>query len=66
MNKGFLNPDAEYLSLFELSKLFSPPISKVSLWKCPKQGKLRLNPCLFGNKKIYRRSEVWNKLNDIK
>lgn len=56
--EGLINPEAEYLSLKEIGKLFSPPISNVSLWKWQKQGKLRLTPYVLGNKKFYKRSEV--------
>lgn len=58
LHEGLINPEAEYLSLKEISKLFSPPISPVSLWKWQKQGKLQLTPYVFGNKKFYKRSEV--------
>jgi hypothetical protein len=53
-----INPSAEFLSIKEVGKLFSPPISHVSLWKWQKEGKLNLNPYLFGNKKFYKREEV--------
>ena len=58
LDKGLINPEAEYLSIKEIGKLFSPPISHVSLWKWQKDGKLQLTPYLFGNKKFYKRSEV--------
>ena len=58
MDKRLINPDAEFLSLSEIGKLFSPPISRESLWKWQKQGTLKLTPYLFGNKKFFKRSEV--------
>lgn len=58
LDKGLINPEAEYLSIKEIGKLFSPPISHVSLWKWQRDGKLQLTPYLFGNKKFYKRSEV--------
>ena len=58
LDKGLINPEAEYLSIKEVGKLFSPPISHVSLWKWQKDEKLQLIPYLFGNKKFYKRSEV--------
>ncbi|AUP81221.1 hypothetical protein [Flavivirga eckloniae] len=58
LKEGLINPEAEYLSIKEIGKLFSPPISHVSLWKWQKQGKLRFTPYLFGNKKFYKKSEV--------
>ncbi len=58
MDKKLINPDAEFINLSEIGKLFSPPISRVSLWKWQKQGKLKLTPYLLGNKKFFKRSEV--------
>lgn len=56
--KGLLNPEAKYLSIQEIGQLFSPPVSHVSLSKWQRQGKLRLNPIVLGNKKFYNREEV--------
>lgn len=55
---GLINPEAEYLSLKEIGKLFSPPISSVSLWRWVTTGKLNLTPVILGNKKFYKRIEV--------
>ncbi len=57
-----INPDAEYLSLSEIGKLFSPPISYVSLWKWQKTGVLNLTPMTLGNKKFYKKVEVIKEL----
>ncbi|WP_024773008.1 helix-turn-helix transcriptional regulator [Aquimarina macrocephali] len=57
-----INPDAEFLSLKEVGKLFSPPISYTTLWKWQKQGKLQLSPYVLGNKKFYKASEVLQEL----
>lgn len=56
---GLVNPSAEFISLKEIGQLFSPPISTVSLNKWLKQGKLVLTPYVLGNKKFYKRSEVF-------
>jgi len=58
MDQRLINPDAEFLNLSEVGKLFSPPISRVSLWKWQKEGKLKLTPYLLGSKKFYKRQEV--------
>ena len=58
LHEGLINPEAEFLSIKEIGKLFSPPISSVSLIKWQKEGSLKLTPYLFGNKKFYKRKEI--------
>jgi hypothetical protein len=58
LHEGLINPEAEYISLKEIGKLFSPPISQVSLWKWQKNGEFKLTPYLFGNKKFYKLTDV--------
>ncbi len=62
LHEGLINPEAEYISSKEIGKLFSPPISTVSLWRWQKQGKLNLSPYIFGNKKFYKRTEVLDEI----
>ncbi len=60
-----INPSAEFLSIKEIGKLFSPPISYQSLWKWQKQGILKLTPYQLGNKKFYKRTEVMEVLEEF-
>lgn len=66
MSKRLLNPDAEFLNIDEVGKLFSPPISRVSFWKWEKEGKLQLPSYQLGNKKYYKRSEVIREIERFK
>lgn len=58
IDQGLINPEAEFLSLKEIGKLFSPPVSHVSLWKWQKNGTIQLNPYLIGGRKFYKKEEV--------
>lgn len=53
-----INPDAEYYSLKEISKLFNPPISYTTLWKWREKGILKLVPYVYGNKMYFHIDEV--------
>lgn len=55
---GLINPEAEFLSIKEIGKLFSPPVSHVSLWKWQKTGKIQLTAYVLGNRKFYKKDEV--------
>ena len=57
-----INPDAIYISLKEVGKLFSPPVSYTTLWKWQKKGILKLVPRVYGNKKFYNFEEVIQEL----
>lgn len=53
-----INPDATYISLNEIRKLFNPPLSYTTLWKWQKKGFLKLTPRVISNKRYYHMDEV--------
>lgn len=53
-----VNPDATFLSASEIGKIFSPNISKVSIWRWQKDGRLNLTKYKFGSRVFYKKEEV--------
>ena len=53
-----VNSEAEFISASEIGKIFSPPISKVSIWRWQKDGRLQLTQYRFGSRVFYSKVEV--------
>lgn len=63
---NLINPDATFLSASEIGKMFSPNVSKVSIWRWQKDGRLNLTKYKFGSRVFYKKDEVINAIKKIK
>ncbi|GAA3522289.1 hypothetical protein GCM10022393_41030 [Aquimarina addita] len=53
-----ISPNALYLDIKEVGKLFSPPISRQKLGRLKRSGELPLIPCKIGKRTYYHKKQT--------